>query len=70
MARGRHDVGHRPGAVRLVADAVATIAMVLAPHQGIAFVDRLPEAVAALLVEADGTQHVSARWPTGAGVSR
>ena len=54
----------------LVADAVATIAMVLAPHQGIAFVDRLPEAVAALLVEADGTQHVSARWPTGAGVSR
>lgn len=46
----------------LVADAVATIAMVLSPPEAIAVVEHLPEAVTALLVESDGTRHVCARW--------
>lgn len=44
------------------ADAVATIAMVLPSEEALVFADRL-DAVAALLVAADGTVHCSSRWP-------
>lgn len=46
----------------LVADVVATIAMVLSPAEAVAFVGRLSEEVTALLIEGDGTQHASTGW--------
>ena len=45
------------------ADALATALSILAPDQGLALVEQLPEA-ACLLVLADGSQRTSSRWPS------
>ncbi len=45
----------------LLADAAATVAMVLAPAEALAFADA--HGLAALVIDADGAAHRSARWP-------
>ncbi len=44
-----------------IADAAATVAMVLTPAEALAFADA--QGLAALVIAADGAVHRSARWP-------